>query len=499
MPSLKFFYNHTFPASFSLTTPNGKFSEKYRHATGQIYFRKDSFTSHVSFISSCLRLQVIPRGFQIKFHPGFPTTSTSLNNIDRSLSSCSRSLMRKTILDMNSRTRYLTQNLIAQKSMLRASCAPEMANTVIQCIRTNNSKLYDFLMDTKKSELDFLRSQIPSDPHITCQKTKVVTIPEDMELSDDTRSVLGKGLNYIPLESQANHTQVYQDAEAFFRRLRLKAFFHDNQNSRPPQDQFEKLQPPTSDWTPRSGQLHVLDQVIDKTVNDINLYMLKPRTCKSSNLTSGERKALNELRSNPDIIVKPADKGGAIVVWSKDLYVAEAKRQLTDTTTYAPLPKDPMDEHQKLIKSTVTQLITNAELPSTATNLINSSPATASFYMLPKIHKPNCPGRPISSHSCPTIYIAQFIDEILRPIVSALPSYVQDSSHALCIFNDQQFGTESVLLFTMDVCSLYTSIPYNEGLDAIKYYLDRRSDKNPSTATILRLTELVLKTQQLHF
>ena len=282
--------------------------------------------------------------------------------------------MRETILDMNSRTRYLTQNLIAQKSMLRASCAPEMANTVIQCIRTNNSKLYDFLMDTKKSKLDFLRSQIPSDPHITCQKTKVVTIPEDMELSDDTRSVLGKGLNYIPLESQANHTQVYQDAEAFFRRLRLKAFFHDNQNSRPPQDQFEKLQPPTSDWTPRSGQLHVLDQVIDKTVNDINLYMLKPRTYKSSNLTSGECKALNELRSNPDIIVKPADKGGAIVVWSKDLCVAEAKRQLTDTTTYAPLPKDPMDEHQKLIKSTVTQLITNAELPSTATNLINSSP-----------------------------------------------------------------------------------------------------------------------------
>ena len=176
------------------------------------------------------------------------------------------------------------------------------------------------------------------------------------------------------------------------------------------------------------------------------------------------------------------------------LYVAEAKAS-TYRCYYIRSPSQgPYGEHQKSIKSTVTKLITNAELPSTATNLINSSPATASFYMLPKVHKPNCPGRPIiSSHSCPTIYIAQFIDEILRPIVSALPSYVQDFSHALRIFNDQQFGTEPVILFTKDVCSLYTSIPYNEGLEAMQFYLDRRSDKNPSTATILRLTELVLK------
>ena len=45
----------------------------------------------------------------------------------------------------------------------------------------------------------------------------------------------------------------------------------------------------------------------------------------------------------------------------------------------------------------------------------------------------------------------------------------------------------------MDFCSMYTSIPYNEGLEAMKFYLDRHSDKNPSTATILHLSELVLK------
>ena len=96
---------------------------------------------------------------------------------------------------MNSRKQSLTQKLIRHKCTLRASCSPEMANTVIHCVRTNNSKLYDVLVDNKKSKLDYLRSHLSSsDPHVTCQKTKVVTIAEDMKLSDDTVSVLGKGL-----------------------------------------------------------------------------------------------------------------------------------------------------------------------------------------------------------------------------------------------------------------------------------------------------------------
>jgi hypothetical protein len=157
------------------------------------------------------------------------------------------------------------------------------------------------------------------------------------------------------------------------------------------------------------------------------------------------------------------------------------------------LHKDPSDDYQKLIKSTIHQMIKSKELPSTATNLIKDSPDTSSFYMLPKLHKVNNPGRPIvACQSCPTVIIAQFIDEILQPIVQSLPSFVQDSSHALRIVNDYRFTGRFNLLFTMDVCSLYTSIPYQEGLQALQYYLDRRVDKTPSTAIILRLTELVL-------
>ena len=45
---------------------------------------------------------------------------------------------------------------------------------------------------------------------------------------------------------------------------------------------------------------------------------------------------------------------------------------------------------------------------------------------------------------------------------------------------------------SMDITSLYTVIPNNEGLLAVKFYFDQRSNKKPSSETLLRLAELVL-------
>ena len=44
----------------------------------------------------------------------------------------------------------------------------------------------------------------------------------------------------------------------------------------------------------------------------------------------------------------------------------------------------------------------------------------------------------------------------------------------------------------MDVKPLYTIIPNNEGLNALKHFLDKRSNLNPPTNTIVRLAELIL-------
>ena len=196
---------------------------------------------------------------------------------------------------------------------------------------------------------------------------------------------------------------------------------------------------------------------------------------KCSNLSSEEslRAALKNLSKRRDIIVKAADKGGALVVWRADLYQKEALRQLSDTSFYAKV--DNPSTSQQIVKSTINEVIVKQEFPATATNLIMTTPRTSCIYFLPKIHKPNNPGRPIvSACSCPTELISSYLDKIMAPIVRSLPSYqsyVKDSQHALQIFRDFNFLGEDKLIFTMDITSLYTVIPNGEGLLALKHSL----------------------------
>ena len=94
--------------------------------------------------------------------------------------------------------------------------------------------------------------------------------------------------------------------------------------------------------------------------------------------------------------------------------------------------------------------------------------------------------------SCPTELISSFLDKKMAPFVKSLPTYINDTNHALNILKQFSFPGNNKFLFTMDITSLYTVIPSNEGLLALKYFFDQRTVKEPSTDTLLRLAELVL-------
>ena len=49
------------------------------------------------------------------------------------------------------------------------------------------------------------------------------------------------------------------------------------------------------------------------------------------NLPCAELAALRNLRNRSDVVNRPADKGGAFVVWEKELYLNEAHRQILPT------------------------------------------------------------------------------------------------------------------------------------------------------------------------
>ena len=59
-------------------------------------------------------------------------------------------------------------------------------------------------------------------------------------------------------------------------------------------------------------------------------------------------------------------------------------------------------------------------------------PLTPRFYLLPKIHKEDNPGRPmILSVNCHTSKISSFVDYHIQDSAQSLKSYVKDTTHLI--------------------------------------------------------------------
>ena len=115
------------------------------------------------------------------------------------------------------------------------------------------------------------------------------------------------------------------------------------------------------------------------------------------------------------------------------------------------------------------------------------------FYTRPKIHKTGNPGRPVvSSVSCHTSTISKYVDFHLQPIVKNIPSYVRDTTDFLQKLDKVKNVPNDCLLVTLDVESLYTNIPNNEGIKAVREAYDNHPNKTVATKVIITFLCLIL-------
>ena len=122
------------------------------------------------------------------------------------------------------------------------------------------------------------------------------------------------------------------------------------------------------------------------------------------------------------------------------------------------------------------------------------------FYILPKVHKPGNPGRPIvSSNSHPTERLSHFVDYHLQPLVHKLPSFVKDTNDFLNKLLTIGNLPANSLLATLDVSSLYTNIPHNEGINACDHFLRSSSHNTIPTGTLCDLIRMILTMNNFSF
>ena len=272
---------------------------------------------------------------------------------------------------------------------------------------------------------------------------------------------------------------------------------HHFQNSEPPKDENPFKQ--SSGWTPPAGKNPFLDTFIHLTTEEIcNKNKI---TLTNKNLRKEEILALDRLRKNQNIVIKPADKGGAVVVWDKTEYLKEANRQLSNHNHYRLEPSDSTSKNTRDINNFLNFCKEKNLLPKETTEYLKTKNCrTPIFYLLPKIHKKNNPGRPIISQTNgPTEKISAFVDFHLKPLAQKVPSYIRDTADFLSKLQNLSDLPEKYYIVTIDVTALYTSIPTREGILASKHALESRENKEPQTWIILRLIQFILTRNNFRF
>ena len=219
------------------------------------------------------------------------------------------------------------------------------------------------------------------------------------------------------------------------------------------------------------------------------------------NLTRKQREALKKLSQRNDLIITRADKGGAIVIWGIDEYLKEANSQLSNTEFYEELLIDPFEDYQKIIVNSLNEMLSNNVIDKETSDIlkpVNVKPAR--FYLLPKIHKKNNPGRPvISSTNCHTTRLSKYVDHYIQPLAMKVKSYIRDTTDLINKIKHIKRLPHNAILVTMDVRSLYSNIKHHDGISALKKCLDNRISKEPPTEVLITLMNHILTLNNFNF
>jgi len=342
-------------------------------------------------------------------------------------------------------------------------------------------------------------------------------------LSPAETSLLNKGLTFIPAVKSVPVSTINVCNERNIRNLKLKDFFQSKPDDYNPDDFKHKFCAPGK-WTPQTKQL---SRETLSTINDFYKttasYVANRHTstkdppssfisCRNSvkdNLTPEERTAITNLKHNTNIIIKPADKGGSVVIMDRELYKAEGLRQLQNDKYYREIAQTTAASTSNKINEIIATLRDKGSISEKQYAFLRTTPPTTNrpFYLLPKVHKTHCKwphplmpeGRPIVSDCDSETYnICSFIDHFLQPLATRHSAYIKDTYD----FITKVRGTEipsTAFLVTGDVTALYTNMDITRSIECVrKIFEEYPSDVRPDEE-ILQLLEIALRNNEFEF
>ena len=326
------------------------------------------------------------------------------------------------------------------------------------------------------------------------------------KLSFYEAKALGKGLNFIPIvkSSPQRAIQSIQEGVRQLRRRVNLAYFFRAMGMFPTEDKDPSLRVPNPAFEAPSAAPHpystFLNRCESRLLSDNNKKTLysAAQLPKHTNMCRKQWKALKGLRDRKDIVIKPCDKNLGIAVVTRDWYMGEALRQLSDRHVYDVVTQDWPEVATGLISKLLAILYTS---PTAVKKFISSNIHThkpAFFYLIIKVHKPVVVGRPIvSSVEYLTTPASKYLDAKLQPFLVQIPTYLKDSTNLVHHMQSFVCPPNSALI-SHDIVSLYPSIPLDEGLQAAATFIKAHFSDSEADF-LISLLEFVLHNNYFYF
>lgn len=183
------------------------------------------------------------------------------------------------------------------------------------------------------------------------------------------------------------------------------------------------------------------------------------------NLKLSEMRALQRLRNNKNLVIKKGDKSSGIVIMNKNDYETKIREMLNDINVYTKTNINDTEAVKLQADQIMHSLMRNGDITEKqCRHLTNINVRCPIFYGIPKIHKTGCPLRPIVSQTNgPTCRLSQYLSEMLMVAEKQIPYILQDTTAFLKIIKENNTVSLNTKLCTLDVASLYTNIPHEQG------------------------------------
>ena len=145
-----------------------------------------------------------------------------------------------------------------------------------------------------------------------------------------------------------------------------------------------------------------------------------------------------------------------------------------------------VEETARKVRNIITELYQKKHIDEMTLKWLSQTPNPPRipvFYTLTKTHKVNLSSRPIiSGCDSPTERISAFVDSLLQPIMKEQQSYIKDTTQFINFVEGTRVPQNAVLV-SMDVTSLYTNIPQEEGITTICHAYDTFYTATPPIPT----------------